>query len=129
MKQRAIDDSILLKKDGDDKPDLVIEAKKLVDSKSKPKKLFLTDYEKNKLNNLQSNIDLPTCSTAGSLGSGGDRRDVPYGYGCRISPIRTNSSNKPNSNNASLRKNLQNDKADNNLSIEAVKGTVKNAQN
>ena len=49
MKQRAIDDAIPLKKDGDEKPDLVIEAKKLVDSKSKSKKLFLTDYEKNKL--------------------------------------------------------------------------------
>ena len=97
MKEREKANALPLKKDAEVDPKLVVEAKGLIDPKAKSKKTFLSDYDKNKLNNLQSNIELPTCSTAGSLASRSGGRNL-YGYKCYLSPSKTNSTNKQNTN-------------------------------
>ena len=80
--KEKLDAKIHSKKDDEEKDSkLVVEAKSLVVPKSLQsgsKMKFLTDYEKNKLFNLQSNIELPTCSTAGSLASRSGGRNL-YG--------------------------------------------------
>ena len=97
LKEREKKDAIPSKKDDEEKDSkLVVEAKSLVVPKSLQsgsKMKFLTDYEKNKLFNLQSNIELPTCSTAGSLASRSGGRNL-YGYKCYFSPTKTNSPKK-----------------------------------
>ena len=102
LKQRQKADAIPLKKDDEEKDSkLVVEAKSLVAPKSLQsgsKMKFLTDYEKNKLFNNQSNIELPTCSTAGSLASRSGGRNL-YGYKCYFSPTKTNSPKKRTSGN------------------------------
>ena len=103
LKQREKADAIPLKKDDKEEKDskLVVEAKSLFVPKSLQsgsKMKFLTDYEKNKLFNLQSNIELPTCSTAGSLASRSGGRNL-YGYKCYFSPTKTNSPKKRTSGN------------------------------
>ena len=102
LKEREKADVIPLKKDEEEeKAKLVVEAKSLVVPKSQSTKMkFLTDYEKNKLFNLQSNIELPTCSTAGSLSSRSGGRNL-YGYKCYLSPTKTNSPKKRYSENDS----------------------------
>ena len=106
--KEKLDAKIHSKKDDEEKDSkLVVEAKSLVVPKSLQsgsKMKFLTDYEKNKLFNLQSNIELPTCSTAGSLASRSGGRNL-YGYKCyqqvvnNFSPTKTNSHKKRTSSN------------------------------
>lgn len=126
LKEREKADAIPLKKDEEEeKSNLVVEAKSLVVPKSQSVKMkFLTDYEKNKLFNLQSNIELPTCSTAGSLSSRSGGRNL-YGYKCYLSPTKTNSPKKRYSENGSKKatKIAQKDNEPGYPSNEATKGS------
>ena len=105
--KEKLDAKIHSKKDDEEKDSkLVVEAKSLVVPKSLQsgsKMKFLTDYEKNKLFNLQSNIELPTCSTAGSLASRSGGRNL-YGYKCYFSSTKTNSPKKRSSGYNGLNK-------------------------
>ena len=82
--------TIPIKEDEDEKSKLIVEAKGLAVPKSTPKTKFVSDYEKNKYYNSKSNIDLPECSTAGSLASRSGGRNL-YGYKCYWSPTKTKS--------------------------------------
>jgi hypothetical protein len=102
LKERKKADAIPLKKDEEEeKSNLVVEAKSLLVPKSQSSKTkALTDYEKNKLFNSQSQIELPTCSTAGSLSSRSGGRNL-YGYKCYLSPTKIKSPKKRYSENGS----------------------------
>ena len=128
LKEREKADALPQTFEPEEKPDLVVEAKALIDSKTKPKKTFMTDYEKNKSNNLKSNVELPTCSTAGSLESRSGGRNL-YGYHCYFagSPIKNNSSSRQNGSKHSNKsvKNIKQDMMEDPSTNEAVKGTLK----
>ena len=89
QKEREKADAIPLNKEQDEQPNLVIEAKGLIAPKSS-KVRHMTDYEKNKLFNNTSNIDLQQPLTAGSTGSRSGGRNL-YGYKCYWSPTKSKS--------------------------------------
>ena len=89
QKEREKADVIPLNKDEDEQPNLIIEAKGLIAPKSS-KVRHMTDYEKNKLFNNTSNIDLQQPLTAGSTGSRSGGRNL-YGYKCYWSPTKSKS--------------------------------------